>query len=392
MNESAVRARGFFITGATLEADAPSYVARPADTQLLEYILGGEYCHVLTPRQMGKSSLVARINSKLEAEGIQTAVIDISYNVDNAALHQWYHSLIRGIWGDLAIQGNPQQWITAQVQANYTPVETFSTFFDQIVLKEVPGKVVVFVDEIDATLSLKFATDDFFAAIRSFKNQRAFDPRYKNLTFILLGTATPNELIKSGQRTPYNLGEAIDLREFTLEDACPLHEKIMEVYPAEGDVLFRRIYDWTAGHPYLTQKLCRALVDDPVRLTAPTDIDDLVERELLSPEKRKQESNLQFVERAIASDPRKEELFRLYGAVLRRPVKSNVVDPLQNKLRVIGLVKDVEAKSTRAIASTSRSLINAGCGPTCRATRRAVICMQRSCCSPLCLVISPQSY
>jgi hypothetical protein len=41
----------------------------------------------------------------------------------------------------------------------------------EVVLPRVPGRLVVFVDEIDAVRSLPFSTDEFFAGIREFYNR-----------------------------------------------------------------------------------------------------------------------------------------------------------------------------------------------------------------------------
>ena len=60
----------FFVDGGTLSLKAPSYVKRPADDELLEHLLHGEFCFVLTPRQMGKSSLMLRTADRLENQGV----------------------------------------------------------------------------------------------------------------------------------------------------------------------------------------------------------------------------------------------------------------------------------------------------------------------------------
>ncbi len=53
-------------------------------------------------------------------------------------------------------------------------------------------------------------------------NQRAVNPAYNRLTFAIFGVATPPNLIKDKKRTPFNIGTAIELQGFKLEEICPL--------------------------------------------------------------------------------------------------------------------------------------------------------------------------
>src|SRR6266568_4393085 len=84
----------FYVTGGTLRLDAPSYVERQADRDLFENLLQGEFCYVLTSRQMGKSSLMVRTANKLRAQGIAVAVLDLTAVGQNLTPEQWYDGLI----------------------------------------------------------------------------------------------------------------------------------------------------------------------------------------------------------------------------------------------------------------------------------------------------------
>jgi hypothetical protein len=66
----------FYVAGGTLSNDTPSYVGRKADHDLYEGLLRGDFCYILTARQMGKSSLMVRASARLQA--IAVAVLDLT--------------------------------------------------------------------------------------------------------------------------------------------------------------------------------------------------------------------------------------------------------------------------------------------------------------------------
>jgi tetratricopeptide (TPR) repeat protein len=330
------RASDFFVAGGTLRPDSPSYVKRPADDELCELALAGQFCYVLTARQMGKSSLMVRTARQLQEHGIGTAIIDLTKIGTEVSVEQWYLGLITRLKGQLKLSVDPEAWWAER--ASLGAVQRFVDFLHDVVLVEIEGPVVIFVDEIDTTLNLDFS-DDFFAAIRFTYNARAADPTYNRLTFVLLGVATPADLIKDRSRTPFNIGQGIDLREFSQEDAQVLQYGLQAAGPGGGDTVFARIFYWTNGHPYLTQKLCLTVAEMGDGRWTHERVDELVERLFLSEGARK-ETNLQFVRDRIGASPQRRRLLTLYRQVYEgKTIPENERSLDQNRLKLFGLVR-----------------------------------------------------
>ncbi|HKV07361.1 MAG TPA: AAA-like domain-containing protein, partial [Thermoanaerobaculia bacterium] len=296
----------FYVTGGTLKPGAPSYMERQADTELLESLRAGEFCYVLTARQMGKSSLMARTAKRLEQDGISTAIVDLSQigteRGDQAAA-QWYFGIAHEIHRHLRITEPLRPWW--QERADLPPVQRLTGFFRDLVLEHCPGRVVVFVDEIDSTIGLPFA-DDFFAALRACFNARATDASFERLTFALFGVASPDQLIRDQARTPFNIGKRIDLADFSSEEAAKLSGGL-HVDPEEASKRLNRILHWTGGHPYLTQAVCRTVRERGGDSgTIEEVVDPRVEELFLSTRAQREETNLKHA-RARMEQPGPEK-------------------------------------------------------------------------------------
>src|SRR6476646_9337679 len=176
----------FYITGGTLSQDAPSYVDRQADQELFDGLSRGEFCYVLTSRQMGKSSLMVHTAARLRKAGVQVVVLDLTALGQHLTAEQWYGGLLRRVGLQLDPDGELEEelddlWFAQEERVG--PLERWMAALQRLVLPRVSGRIVLFIDEIDAVRSLPFSTDEFFAAIRECYNRRTQDPGFERLTF-----------------------------------------------------------------------------------------------------------------------------------------------------------------------------------------------------------------
>ncbi len=331
---------GFQVGGAVQQGAL--YVERRADRELLEALRHGEFCYILAPRQIGKSSLRIRVGQALAREGVRCVSIDFSgIGSTSVTIDEWYYSIADDIAQALGLPNLDLFWTTHQ---HLTPVHRWYRFIRGELLDRVPGNVVVFIDEVDSVLALSFATDDFFASIRSAYNLRADDPEYKRLTFCLLGVAAPADLIQNSVRTPFNIGKEIRLDDFSRAELGTLRPGL-EGLGCNADALLDAVYVWTAGHPYMTQRLCDDLAQHgPVSSGKESARVDDAAYNLFVRSGRGGDANLAYAEKRLDMNPsriRVRQLLHLYRRVLDgEKVQAEPNSQFQTELRLTGLAAE----------------------------------------------------
>ncbi len=326
-----------YTLGGTVQAGDGIYIPRKADQELLALCQQSIFAYVLTSRQMGKSSLMVQTAEQLAVEKIESVVIDLTQLGVGLTAEQWYLGLLSTIEDTLMLDTDVVEWWQQYSHLGLT--QRLTRFFGKVLLVEVRSPIVIFVDEIDTTLSLNF-TDDFFAAIRYLYLARAQNPEFKRLSFVLIGVATPGDLIRDPKRTPFNIGQRVDLTDFTFEEALPLAKGLGEKTESAQHLL-RFVLEWTRGHPYLTQRLCSIIGKQHKDDWSRKEVKQAVSSTFFGI-MSEQDNNLQFVRDMLTKRaPNQDEVLTFYRQI--RLGKETILDEeqsiIKSHLKLSGVVR-----------------------------------------------------
>ncbi len=338
----------YYKLGGSLEYQHPTYVVRQADSDLYEGLINGDLCYVLNSRQMGKSSLRVHTMKQLKEQGIKCASVDLTRIGSHVTPSEWYGGFVSELLRGFGLSKKVNFGTWWREREFLPPKQRLSELIDDVLLTEFSGKIIIFIDEVDSILRINFK-DDFFAFIRACYNQRADNPEYQRLSFCLLGVATPSNLIADKNRTPFNIGRAIELNGFQLNEVESLMQGLEDIVPRPQAIL-AEVLRWTGGQPFLTQKLCQLICTSSNSFSEFQEkecIDELVQTQIIENwEAQDEPEHLKTIRDRILQSPENQtgRLLGLYQQILNYGEIIADDSPEQTQLRLTGLIVKQQGK------------------------------------------------
>lgn len=238
-----------------IDLESKFYVERASDPVAISTIKRkGVTITIKGPRQVGKSSLLIRIKQAAKDEGKQIVLLDFQlFDRDTLAdADKFFSQFCFWITNELIDEGLnlDEDQVNKYWDNPLGNPQRCTRYVGRYLLKEVGCPLVLLMDEVDAIFGSSFRTD-FFSMLRSWHNKRASQSLWKQLDLALVTSTEPYQLIEDLNQSPFNVGEVIEMEDFTTEqvrDLILLHK--LQLKGEES----KNLFDLLAGHPYLTRK------------------------------------------------------------------------------------------------------------------------------------------
>ncbi|KST67515.1 AAA-like domain-containing protein [Mastigocoleus testarum] len=233
----------------TMDTSSAFYVKRPTDAIAQRIIQRrGVTITIKGPRQVGKSSLLIRTIDAAVQAGKRVAFLDFQL-FDKVALDNpevFFRRFCFWLADALEIDDKVDEYWNSALGNS----RCCTRYLGRYVLKELDQPLVLAMDEVDKVFDSDFRSD-FFGMLRSWHNSRATKQIWKNLDLVLVTSTEPYQLINDLNQSPFNVGEVMELADFTSEQVAELNQRHGLPLNSNQEKQLMMLLD---GHPYLVRK------------------------------------------------------------------------------------------------------------------------------------------
>lgn len=233
----------------TMDPESGFYVERDSDAIASDALhSNGVTITIKGPRQMGKSSLLTRIMRHSMDADKPTAFLDFQL-FDRSALQDpdsFFYQFCLWLSDALEMEDKVDEYWNTRLGNS----QRCTRYVERYLLKELDRPVMIAMDEVDAVFDTAFRTD-FFSMLRSWHNSRAMSKLWRQTSLVLVTSTEPYQFIENLNLSPFNVGEVIELQDFTPAQVSDLNRRHnMPISTDQEAQLMQLIH----GHPYLIRK------------------------------------------------------------------------------------------------------------------------------------------
>ena len=329
----------FFTVGPPLHAVRSGYIERPADNELFDIVTSGRDAYLFAPMRSGKTSLIVATAARLQNNGYLVANLDLAQMGERDAgsdSGRWYYSIAYRLLRQLRIKVDLQTWW--QDKSILTSRQRLFEFYIEVLLANTTQPVVVIIDELQAIEGLEFA-GQLVESITAVNKARVTEPEFARLTFVLAGEGDPRLVVASPEMSPFGMMQPVRLGNFSRESLQSFEPELNRSIE-DARLALDRIYHWTRGQPYLTQKIARMVSRDSSGEPVEDVVDSVVNTQFGARASVTNEPHLAHINRRVLADRKTyESCLTTYGRVRKGIAVSYDPDSrAQRALLAVGLI------------------------------------------------------
>lgn len=234
-----------------VELNSPFYINRPPiEARCYEEIKKlGSLIRIKAPRQMGKTSLMARILNESQSHGSYAVTLD--FQLASQQIFTSADKFLRWFCASVAKAVNIQNqldnyWDLAGILGSNMACKAY---FEEYLLPSLDKPLTLALDEVDRVFEYPDIYRDFFGLLRALHEEAKRRDIWKKLRLIIVHSTEVYVPLDINQ-SPFNVGLPIELPEFT-------HEQILELARCHqlewGDTEVEQLMSMIGGHPFLVR-------------------------------------------------------------------------------------------------------------------------------------------
>lgn len=223
------------------------YVERPPiESRCYETVLQpGSLIRIKAPRQMGKTSLLARILHYAANSGFNA--VPLSFQLADGKAFTDLDKFLRWFAASIARRLRLANRLDDYWDEIFGSKDNCTAYFEEYVLENIDSPLVLGLDEVDCVFQYPEIAADFFGLLRAWHEDAKNRDLWKKLRLIVVHSTEVYIPISINQ-SPFNVGLPIELPEFDREQVQDLAKRY-ELQWGEAEV--SRLMKMVGGHPYL---------------------------------------------------------------------------------------------------------------------------------------------
>lgn len=230
----------------------------------------GALIRIKAPRQMGKTSLLARILYRASLEGCCT--VSLNFQLADSQIFHDLDRLLRWLCAIVGRKLGLPNRIADYWDEIFGSKTSCQSYFEEYLLVQLDSPLVLGLDEVDQVFQFQPLADDFFALLRAFHEEAKNSEVWKKLRLVVVHSTEVYIALNINQ-SPFNVGLPVELQEF-------LPRQVQDLAHRHGlnwtEKQVEQLMTWVGGHPYLIRValyhiVCQEMMLEQLIQLAPTE-------------------------------------------------------------------------------------------------------------------------